>query len=104
MALTNVVGPAPSRVDGRLKVTGAAKYSVEFQVPNCAYGWTVESNIAKGKILSVDAKSAEAVPGVLAIVTHLNAPKPKEPAQKKDRAQTHGIRNEERVPFSDDEI
>src|SRR5437762_13749729 len=104
MAQTNIVGPAPSRVDGRLKVTGAAKYSVEFDVPNCAYGWTVESNIAKGKILSIDTKAAQAAPGVLAVMSHLNAPKPKEPAAKKDRGQTHGIRSEERVPFSDDEI
>src|SRR2546421_8821803 len=104
MAQTNIIGPAPSRVDGRLKVTGAAKYAVESPITNCAYGWTVESNIAKGKILSIDTKTAEAAPGVLAVVTHLNAPKPKEPAAKKDRGQTHGIRNEERLPFSDDQI
>src|SRR5437667_9477650 len=100
----NILGPARNRVDGRAKVTGAAKYSVEFQVPNCAYGWTVESNIAKGKILSIDTKSAQVAPGVLAVVTHLNAPKPKEPAAKKDRGQTHGIQSEERVPLSDNVI
>src|SRR5438552_11048310 len=100
----NILGPARNRVDGRAKVTGAGKYSVEFQVPNSAYGWTVESNIAKGKILSVDTKASQAAPGVLAVVTHLNAPKPKEPAAKKDRGQTHGMQGEERVPFSDDEI
>src|SRR5438874_12633612 len=100
----NILGPARNRVDGRAKVTGAAKYSVEFQVPNCAYGWTVESNIAKRKILSIDTKSAQVAPGVLAEVTHLNAPKPKEPAAKKHRGQTKGIRNEERVAFSDDQI
>src|SRR5438309_11668330 len=99
---SNILGPAPSRVDGGLKVTGAAKYSVEFQVPNCAYGWTVESNIAKGKILSIDTKSPQVAPGVVAVVTHLKAPQPKEPAAKKDRGQTQGIRSEERVPFSDD--
>src|SRR5205809_5707000 len=101
---TNILGPARNRVDGRFKVTGAAKYAVEFDVPNCAYGWTVESNIAKGKILSIDTNAAQAAPAVLAVVTHLNAPKPKEPAAKKDRGQTHGIRSEERVPFSDDVI
>src|SRR5439155_8180622 len=101
---TNILGPARNRVDGRAKVTGAAKYSVEFQVPNSAYGWTVESNMAKGKILSIDTKSAEAAPGVLAVVTHLNAPKPEEPAAKKDRSQSHGIRSEERLPFGDDKI
>ncbi|MEY2479897.1 MAG: xanthine dehydrogenase YagR molybdenum-binding subunit [Verrucomicrobiota bacterium] len=98
------MGPVKNRVDGRLKVTGGAKYSVEFEVPKCAHGWTVESNIAKGKILSIDTKAAEAVPGVLAVVTHLNAPKPKQPASTKERTHSHGIQNEERVPFSDDEI
>ena len=77
MALTNILGPARNRVDGGAKVTGAAKYAVEFELPNCAYGWTVESNIAKGKILSIDTKSAQTAPGVLAVLTHLNAPKPK---------------------------
>src|SRR5437762_13987693 len=91
----NIIGPARNRVDGHAKVTGAAKYSVEFQVPNCSYGWTVESNIAKGKILSLDMKAAQDARGVLAVVTHQDAPKPKEPAAKKDRGQTHGIRSEE---------
>ncbi|PYK68570.1 MAG: acylaldehyde oxidase [Verrucomicrobia bacterium] len=100
----NVVGPAPSRVDGRLKVTGAAKYSVEFDVPNCAHGWTIESNIAKGKILSIETKDAQSAPGVLVIVSHLNAPKPKQPAVKESEALTKGIRNEMRVPFSDDAV
>lgn len=101
---TPVVGPAPSRVDGRLKVTGGAKYAVEFEVAKCAYGWPVESNIAKGKILSIDATAAKSAPGVLAVLTHENAPKMKEPVAKKDRAQTKGIRNEERLPLSDGNV
>src|SRR5437764_3820930 len=100
----NILGPARNRVDGHAKVTGAAKYSVEFEIPNCAYGWTVESNIAKGKILSIDTTSAQSASGVLAVVTHLNAPKPKEPAGKKERQLTDGIRNEERLPLSDDNV
>ena len=104
MAQTNIVGPAPNRVDGRLKVTGAAKYSVEFDVPNCAHGWTIESNIAKGKILSIETKDAQTAPGVLAIVSHLNAPKPKQPTAKESEALTKGIRNEMRMPFSDDAV
>ena len=72
-------------MDGRLKVTGAAKYSVEFEVPKCAHGWTVESNIAKGKITAIDTKAAQAVPGVLAVLTHLNTPKFKELAEEEDR-------------------
>jgi len=97
------IGPARNRVDGRLKVTGTAKYSVEFEVPKCAHGWTVESNIAKGKITAIDPKDAEAAPGVLAVLTHLNTPKFKPPPRKKDRSGA-GIRNEERFPLNDDEV
>ncbi|MEY2577411.1 MAG: xanthine dehydrogenase YagR molybdenum-binding subunit, partial [Verrucomicrobiota bacterium] len=91
-------------MDGRLKVTGAAKYAVEFEVPKCAYGWTVESNIAKGKILAIDTKAAQAVPGVLAVLTHLNMPKFKEAPKKEERGGGGGIRNEERFPLSDDGV
>jgi xanthine dehydrogenase YagR molybdenum-binding subunit len=91
-------------VDGRLKVTGAAKYSVEFDAPKCAYGWTVESNIAKGKITAIDTKAAQAVPGVLAVLTHVNMPKFKEAPKKEERGTSNGIRNEERFPLSDDGV
>jgi hypothetical protein len=92
------IGPARNRVDGRLKVTGAAKYAVEFDVPNCAYAWPVDSTIAKGTISAIDTEAARAVPGVLAVLTHQNAPKLSNPP--KDTGQT-GIRNEERLPLSD---
>ncbi len=93
------IGPARSRVDGRLKVTGAAKYAVEFEVPKCAHGWTVESNIARGKITAIDTKAAQAVPGVIAVLTHQNLPKFKD--APKNGQSGSGIRNEERFPLSD---
>jgi xanthine dehydrogenase YagR molybdenum-binding subunit len=64
-----------SRVDGRLKVTGGAKYSAEFNVKGLTYGVLVGSTIAKGSIRSVDTKKAEQAPGVLAVITHFNCPK-----------------------------
>lgn len=99
-----ILGPARNRVDGLLKVTGAAKYSVEFEVPKCAHGWTVESNIANGKITAIDTKAAQAIPGVLAILTHLNMPKFKSAPKKEERGGGVGIRNEERFPLSDDGV
>lgn len=98
------IGPARNRVDGRLKVTGAAKYSVEFEVPNLAHSWPVEANIAKGKITAIDTKAAESALGVLKVLTHLNAPKPKEAKAKEESNSGHGIRNEERNPLSDDQV
>ncbi|MBD2607773.1 xanthine dehydrogenase family protein molybdopterin-binding subunit [Scytonema hofmannii FACHB-248] len=70
-----VVGKPLNRVDGYLKVTGGARYSAEFPVAKLAYGVTIQSAIAKGKITQIDPKAAERLPGVLAVITHLNAPK-----------------------------
>ncbi|MGI2905615.1 xanthine dehydrogenase family protein molybdopterin-binding subunit [Tolypothrix sp. VBCCA 56010] len=70
-----VVGKPLNRVDGHLKVTGGARYAAEFPVAKIAYGVTIQSTIAKGKIAQIDTKAAERLPGVLAVITHLNAPK-----------------------------
>jgi xanthine dehydrogenase YagR molybdenum-binding subunit len=64
-----------SRTDGRLKVTGGAKYSAEYKVPGLTYAVLVPATITSGTITSIDAKAAEQVPGVLAVITYLNAPK-----------------------------
>lgn len=67
--------PALSRVDGRLKVTGKAKYSAEYSVKGLVYGVLVGSTITKGNIKTIDTKKAEGAPGVLSVLTYLNAPK-----------------------------
>ena len=64
-----------NRVDGKAKVTGAAAYAADQKLPQTAYGFLVGSTIAKGRIRSIDTRSAERAPGVLAVLTHLNAPK-----------------------------
>jgi len=65
---------AMSRVDGRVKVTGAAKYTAEVQLPDLVYGVLVESTIGQGVITKLDTKKAEWAPGVIAVVSHLNTP------------------------------
>ncbi len=74
-----------SRVDGRLKVTGAAKYSAEYTPAGLTYGVLVGSTITKGNIITIDTKAALKAPGVLAILTHLNAPKVPGDAPEKDK-------------------
>src|SRR4051812_41498279 len=69
------VGTPMSRVDGRLKVTGGARYAAEFRVKDVSYGVLVLSTIAKGKIIEIDTTTAQKAPGVLAVITHLNAGK-----------------------------
>ena len=58
------IGAATSRIDGRAKVTGAAKYAGEFNVPNLVYGFVIESTIAKGRIVRIDTRAALQVQGV----------------------------------------
>ena len=70
-----VVGKPLDRVDGRLKVTGAARYAYEFeQGPKTAYGVLVEASIGKGRIKSIDTGSAERAQGVILVLTYRNAP------------------------------
>ncbi|MGZ3814136.1 MAG: xanthine dehydrogenase family protein molybdopterin-binding subunit [Mucilaginibacter sp.] len=63
-----------SRVDGRLKVTGAAKYSAEYDIKGVTYAVLVGSTIAKGTITTLDTKAATSAPGVLTVITYLNCP------------------------------
>jgi xanthine dehydrogenase YagR molybdenum-binding subunit len=65
---------AMSRVDGRVKVTGAAKYTAEVQLPDLTYGVLVESTIGQGVITKLDTSKAEWAPGVIAVISHLNTP------------------------------
>ena len=70
-----VVGKPLDRVDGRLKVTGGARYAYEIQQGNgTLYGFVVEASIGKGKIKSIDTRAAEKAPGVALVLTHHNAP------------------------------
>jgi xanthine dehydrogenase YagR molybdenum-binding subunit len=69
-----IIGVPMDRVDGRLKVTGGATYSAEYTVPGLTFGVLVPSTIAKGNIGSLDTRKAEWAPGVLAVISHLNAP------------------------------
>ncbi len=73
--MTDEIKNAPNRVDGIAKVTGKAKYIAEFKFANLAYGFFVQSTIAKGKIRVIDTAEAEKQLGVVKIFTHLNSPK-----------------------------
>jgi xanthine dehydrogenase YagR molybdenum-binding subunit len=69
-----LVGQPVSRIDGRAKVTGAAKYAAEINVPGLTYGVVVSSTIAKGTIVRIDVSRALALSGVLHVFTHENRP------------------------------
>ncbi|MTD53762.1 xanthine dehydrogenase family protein molybdopterin-binding subunit [Amycolatopsis pithecellobii] len=82
--LDPVVGKPIDRVDGNAKTTGGARFTAEYPYPNLAHAALVHSTIARGRIVSVDTTAATAVPGVIAVLTHHNAP-PMKPASKASR-------------------
>ena len=68
------IGTATSRVDGIAKVTGAAKYAAEFNLPGLAHASIVSATIAKGRITRIDTSAATRLKGVLTVLTHENRP------------------------------
>src|SRR5882757_6349046 len=69
------IGTATSRIDGHAKVTGGAKYAAEFNVPGLVHAFIVESTIAKGRVLHIDASEALRVEGVIDVLTHEKRPR-----------------------------
>ncbi|MEA2689973.1 MAG: xanthine dehydrogenase YagR molybdenum-binding subunit [Candidatus Eremiobacteraeota bacterium] len=75
MIAARAIGAPLDRIDGPLKVTGAAPYAFEFPAKDAGYVALVQSTIAKGRVASIDAGAARALDGVLAVLTHENAPR-----------------------------
>jgi xanthine dehydrogenase YagR molybdenum-binding subunit len=69
------VGTAHTRVEGRDKVTGAARYAGEIPFADLAHGWLVLSTVTRGRIRSVETGPVLDMPGVLAVLHHGNAPR-----------------------------
>lgn len=69
------IGQPRLRVDGHLKVTGTAPYAYEQPVEHPASLFPIISTIVRGRVKKFDTTAAEALPGVLKVLTHENAPK-----------------------------
>jgi len=80
--MTPAIGAAVDRVDGPAKTTGRARYSAEFPYDAIAHAALVYATITRGQITAVDTGAASAEPGVLAVLTHLNAPAMKPPPRE----------------------
>jgi xanthine dehydrogenase YagR molybdenum-binding subunit len=61
-------------VDGRLKVTGKARYAAEIDAPGLLHACVVTSNAAAGQVLSIDSREARRAAGAVAVFTHKNFP------------------------------
>ncbi|MEI4270510.1 xanthine dehydrogenase family protein molybdopterin-binding subunit [Klenkia sp. LSe6-5] len=70
------VGSDVRRIDGPDKVRGRAPYAYEHELgAQPAFLAVVQSTVARGRVTAIDASAAEAVPGVVAVLTHQNAPR-----------------------------
>jgi xanthine dehydrogenase YagR molybdenum-binding subunit len=69
------VGAPLSRVDGRLKVTGRATFAAEHDINGVVHAVVVDSSVGLGRITGIDTRAALAQPGILKVISHLNAPK-----------------------------
>ena len=101
MNATTPIGQPLTRIDGRLKVTGAATYAAEFQRPKLAYGALIQSAIANGRVTKIDLSAAKSAPGVIGILTRGNAPRFK---PYPDELTKNGAPGESRVPLQDDNV
>ena len=68
-----LIGASISRVDGKLKVAGQARFAAEFAMPGLTYAALHHATIARGRITAIDTAAAEAAPGVVLVMTHYNA-------------------------------
>jgi len=69
------IGRPLDRVDGPLKVCGQAHYTGDIAVARMAHAVLVTSSIASGRVAAIDTAAAQRAPGVVAVITHLNAMK-----------------------------
>ncbi|MEV0719340.1 xanthine dehydrogenase family protein molybdopterin-binding subunit [Asanoa sp. NPDC050611] len=77
-------GTGLSRLEGREKVMGAARYAYEHPVEDALYVWPVAATVGSGTVVEVDAAAALADPAVVTVLDHTNAPRLR-PAQIADQ-------------------
>ncbi len=70
-----LIGAPVTRIDGPLKVKGAAPFAAEFPISGMLYAAVAFSTVAKGRITALETAAAEAAPGVKLVLTHKNAPR-----------------------------
>ena len=79
LQLHTYIGQPIDRVDGRVKVTGGARFSAEHVLKNLAYAVPVFSTIAKGRVRHMDTLAAERTPGTIAVIRPQDMPRLKAP-------------------------
>jgi xanthine dehydrogenase YagR molybdenum-binding subunit len=97
----SAIGQPISRIDGRLKVTGGARYTADIPLAGAAHAAIVHSTIANGRTVSIDTAAAEKAPGVLAVFTHRNMPRMNPTPKPWSHLHPHG---QSYLPLQDEQI
>ncbi|PYV45016.1 MAG: acylaldehyde oxidase [Acidobacteria bacterium] len=97
----NTIGQPVSRVDGRLKVTGGARYTADIPIEGVVHAAIVHSTIANGRTVSIHTMAAENAPGVLAVFTHRNMPRMNPTPKPWSHLHPHG---QSYLPLQDEQI
>jgi len=101
--LEKATGKPINRVEAQAKVTGSAKYAADYQLKNISYGVLITSTITKGRIIAINSAIAEKMPGVFAVISHLNTPEV--PGYAQPPSQPAPIfTGKEFVPFMNNEV
>ena len=96
-APTEVIGTPHPRIDGPLKTTGTARYASDHNFPGLVHCVPVRATVASGKVRSIDASAAEAMPGVLLVMYHGKS-------MPLYRVASGGRASESRPAFEDDTV
>jgi xanthine dehydrogenase YagR molybdenum-binding subunit len=102
--MATLIGEAVSRVDGRAKVTGGARYAAEFSVAGCLHAVGVGATVARGKIVKLDVAGAKSAPGVVEVFTHENMPRVGQPPEPPRDRPTAGQPGQRFVPMQSEQI
>ena len=70
----SIFGKPLVRIDAKSKVTGEAKFVADLSIPKMLWGKILRSPHAHAKLISIDTKEAEKLPGVRAVITAKDTP------------------------------
>ncbi len=104
MMKLSVEGTSLDRVEGAAKVTGRAHYTADLTPPGLAHAVAVQSPVAHGRIAEIDTAPALRAPGVLAVITHHDAPRLSPSIVAMDTTGERGGAGTQHLPLQDDVI
>src|SRR6201993_3842832 len=97
----SAIGQPLSRVDGRLKVTGEARYASDIPIADLTHAAIIHSTIASGRTATIDTTAAERAPGVVTVFTYRNTPRMNPTPKPWSHLHPHG---QSYLPLQDDRI